>query len=222
MEVIQNAFSQFAAPVGTESNKKSGELGQDDFMRLMVTQLENQDPTKPMDNFEFLSQIAQFGMVSGIQESQQSLTAMIDSLLANRTLQATSLVGKNVVASSNLGSFVEGGQLSGVIELPGDASGVEVQIFDQSGQLVHALQLGPTGAGRQAFDWDGLGADGEPIDDGVYELVAQAILDGVSQGVPVLAASTVNSVSVGVGGGDVTLNLEGGARVAISDVVEFL
>ena len=222
MEAINNAFSQFAAPVGAEANKKTGELGQDDFMRLMVTQLENQDPTKPMDNFEFLSQIAQFGMVSGIQESQQSLTTMIESLLANRTLQASSLVGKNVVADSNLGSFVEGGKLGGVVELPSEASGVEVRIFEPSGQLVHTLQLGPTSAGRLSFDWDGLGADGEPIEEGVYVLEAQAVLDGVAQGVPVLAASTVTSVSVGVGGADATLNLQGGARVAISDVVEFL
>ena len=222
MEAINNAFSQFAAPVGVEANKKSGALGQDDFMRLMVTQLENQDPTKPMDNFEFLSQIAQFGMVSGIQESQKSLTAMIESLLANRTLQASNLVGKSVVANSNLGSFVEGGQLGGVVDLPSDASGVEVRVFEPSGQLVHTLQLGPASAGRLSFDWDGLGADGEPIEEGVYVLEAQAILNGAAQGVPVLAASTVTSVSVGVGGADATLNLAGGARVAISDVVEFL
>lgn len=222
MEAV-NPFSQFAGPVvDPGASKNNDELGQEDFMRLLVTQLENQDPTKPMDNFEFLSQIAQFGMVSGIQESQQQLTAMIESLFANRTLQATELVGKGVVTESSIAALSEGGSISGLVELAEGAANIDVQIAGANGQLVQTLQLGPLAAGRQPFAWAAIDEAGEPLPPGLYQLSAQATINGVAQAVPVFASAKVASVSVGASGQDINLHLDNKSTVAVSQVREFM
>ncbi len=216
-----NVLAQLATPSQQDSAKKRGELGQDDFMRLLVTQLENQDPTNPMDNFEFLSQVAQFGMVNGIQESQQSLNALLESFFSNRTLQATHLVGRKVIADTGIAQLTQGGQIEGAIDLPVAASTVEVQVSDASGQLVRTLQLGPMDAGRQAFSWDGLDQNGEAVPAGPYQVTGRAVIAGETQAVPAYAATTVQSVSVAAGGGDIVLNLDNGASISADSVREF-
>ena len=219
---VANAFAQFAPPeVDPVGQKKNDALGQEEFMRLLVAQLQNQDPTKPMDNFQFLSQIAQFGMVSGIQESQQALTAMSESLFSNRVLQATELVGKRVLAGSDTAVLSEGGDIRGVVELPDGASSVEVDVIDTTGQLVRTLQLGAS-TGRTEFNWDGFDNAGELAPAGQYNLVGRAVVEGVEQGATVLSAIRVSSISVGASGTDINLHLENGNTVSVSNVQEFL
>ena len=221
MEAV-NAFAQFAPPEASQpGQKKTDALGQEEFMRLLVTQLENQDPTKPMDNFEFISQIAQFGMVSGIQESQQALNTMTESLFSNRVLQATELVGRRVLAGSDTAVLTEGEQIRGVVELPEAASSVAVSVVDAAGQLVRTLQFGP-GEGRLEFSWDGLDSEGEPVPGGLYGLVGHAVVEGVEQSARVLSAAKVSSISVGASGTDIDLHLENGNTVPVSSIQEFL
>tara|TARA_R110000787_G_scaffold107614_1_gene215641 strand:+ start:858 stop:1526 length:669 start_codon:yes stop_codon:yes gene_type:complete len=220
---VTDALSQYSVSASEGlSTKKKDELGQDDFMRLLVTQLENQDPTKPMDNFEFLSQVAQFGMVSGIQESQESLNKMIDSLLSNRTLQAAGLVGKKVVADSNISSLAENGEISGFVDLPVAAAAVAVQVSNTAGQVMRSVQLGPSDAGRLPFVWDGLDEAGERAPPGLYRVTSSAIIAGEEEAVPAYAASLVSSVSAATGGADIKINLATGEVVSFADVREFL
>ncbi|HAD09511.1 MAG TPA: hypothetical protein DCF62_08535 [Porticoccaceae bacterium] len=215
--LAQYSAQSKSAAVGARPN----ELGQDDFMRLLVTQLENQDPTEPMDNFEFLSQVAQFGMVSGIQESQQSLASVVDALFANRALQASALVGKSVMVDSGIAELGEGGSVSGYVALPSTANGVQLQITDPAGRLVRSLDIGPA-SGRAAFEWDGLDGEGEVASPGFYRVNALAHIDGVATAVPVYLASAVQSVSVEQGGAEVKLNLSNGTVVSAADVREFM
>ena len=112
MEAVQSLSELFpTAPSSARTKNSPDELGQDDFMALMVAQMENQDPTKPMDNFEFLSQIAQFGTVSGIQALQTGLGDLSSALLSSQALQAADLVGREVVTDSNLGTLQAEGEL---------------------------------------------------------------------------------------------------------------
>ena len=202
--------------------KKKEELGQAEFMRLLVAQLNNQDPTKPMDNFEFLSQIAQFSTVSGIQDMQTSLSGLGESMVSTRAIQASSLVGRDVISASNQALYVPGDEISGVVAMPVAASGVQIQVSDSAGQLVKVLDIGNVGAGIHKFSWDGLLADGETIPQGSYQVTASGLIDGAVEALPAFAAAQVTSVSIGAGGSEISLNLDGGESVSYTDVLQYL
>ena len=221
--------SDIASIIGANSTgveqaviKKKDELGQEEFMRLLVAQLNNQDPTKPMDNFEFLSQIAQFSTVSGIQDMQGSLSGVGESLRSTRAMQASSLVGRDVISASNQSAFRPGEEIEGVVALPVSASGVQIQVSDSAGQLVKTLAIGNVGAGIHKFSWDGLLADGESIPPGSYQVTASGVIDGAVEAVPAFASARVTSVSIGAGGADISLNLDGGESVSYADVLQYL
>jgi len=202
--------------------KKKEELGQAEFMRLLVAQLNNQDPTKPMDNFEFLSQIAQFSTVSGIQDMQTSLSGLGESMVSTRAIQASSLVGREVISASNQALYVPGDEISGVVAMPVAASAVQIQVSDSAGQLVKVLDIGNVGAGIHKFSWDGLLADGETIPQGSYQVTASGMIDGAVEALPAFAAAQVASVSIGAGGSEISLNLDGGESVSYADVLQYL
>ncbi len=221
--------SDIASILGVEQSgglgstvKKKEELGQAEFMRLLVAQLNNQDPTKPMDNFEFLSQIAQFSTVSGIQDMQTSLTGLGESMVSTRAIQASSLVGRDVISASNQALYVPGEEISGVVAMPVAASGVQIQVSDSAGQLVKVLDIGNVGAGIHKFSWDGLLADGEAIPQGSYQVTASGLIDGAVEALPAFAAAQVASVSIGAGGSEISLNLDGGESVSYADVLQYL
>ncbi|MFT4518785.1 MAG: flagellar basal-body rod modification protein FlgD [Halioglobus sp.] len=204
------------------SAKKAGELGQEDFMELMVAQLENQDPTKPMDNFEFLSQIAQFGTVDGIQGLQSGFSDLSSILTANQTLQAAGLVGHKVVTESNLGVLSAESTLDATIEVPANSPSVTLYVQDMSGRLVHSRELGSTSAGNLQVQWDGTDDQGGLAPQGQYRISAEAIISGQTQAVSAYAHSLVESVTVDPAGGGVALNLSGGVQVGLSAVKSIL
>ena len=122
-------------------------LGQSDFLNLMIAQLKNQDPTKPLNSNQMISQMAQFSQVTGLQQLQKSFATLSSSLSSNQALQASNLVGHKVLAPTGAGILSSGGDITGAVDLPSAASNVTVQIHDQSGQLVRTLDLGPQAAG---------------------------------------------------------------------------
>jgi len=202
--------------------KKKEELGQAEFMRLLVAQLNNQDPTKPMDNFEFLSQIAQFSTVSGIQDMQTSLSGLGESMVSTRAIQASSLVGRDVICASNQALYVPGDEIEGVVAMPVAASGVQIQVSDSAGQLVKVLDIGNVDAGIHKFSWDGLLDDGTSIASGNYQVIASGLVDGAVEALPAFASARVTSVSIGAGGSEISLNLDGGDSVSYADVLQYL
>ena len=204
------------------AGNKQGELGQEDFMRLMVAQLENQDPTKPMDNFEFLSQIAQFGTVDGIQGLQSGFNDLSSVLYANQALEAAGLIGNKVVTDSNLGAWTEGETLDATIDLPKPAYEVTLYVQDMAGRVVHSSPLGAAAAGELKVQWDGMDDDGNQLLPGQYRVSAEAVIGGQNQALSVYTHSLVESVTVDRSGGGVTLNLAGGDKMALSAVERFL
>ncbi len=204
------------------SAQTSGELGQEDFMELMVAQLENQDPTKPMDNFEFLSQIAQFGTVDGIQGLQSGFADLSSILYANQTLQAAGLVGHKVVTESNLGMLKVDETLDATIDVPQSSANVTLYVQDMSGRLVHSRELGAAAEGDMKVQWDGTDNQGNVAPPGQYRVSAEAIISGQPQATSVYAHSLVESVTVDRTGGGVALNLSGGDQVSLSAVKSIL
>jgi len=205
------------APQPSDATPKD-ELGQDAFLELMTTQLQNQDPFQPMENGEFLGQMAQFGTVSGISELQKSFDSMAGSLTSNRALQASVMVGREVLVPSNTARLDADTGLSGAVVLHGSATNVAVGIYTPANELVHTIQLGPQGAGTQRFAWDGLLADGTPAPPGSYQLRAEGLVIGGAEALETLAAGNVDSVSLGNGGADFTLHVAGIGDVRLGDI----
>lgn len=216
---ISELFPSTASPTTV---KPQGELGQEDFMRLMVAQLENQDPTKPMDNFEFLSQIAQFGTVDGIQGLQQEFGDLTSLMNSSQTLQAAGLVGHKVVTESNLGVLAPEQTLDASINLPSSSAAVNLYIQDMSGRLVHTRTIGAAAAGEIKVQWDGMTDAGDLAPPGEYRVSAEAVIGGQAQGVPTYAHSLVESVTVDPTGAGVKLNLAGGDTVSLGEIKSFL
>lgn len=195
------------------------ELGQQEFLKLMTTQLQHQDPFKPMESGEFLGQIAQFSTVSGIQGMQESLAGLSTALTSNQTLQAASLVGHGVMVPGESGYLFQEGGLAGVAELPGSGD-LSVEITDASGQVVRRIDLGTQPAGAASFAWDGLDESGQRMGEGVYGVKATLNAGGANTSVSTQVMGLVNSVSLGSGG--LTLNLFGMDPVALTEVREIL
>jgi flagellar basal-body rod modification protein FlgD len=180
-------------------------LGQAQFMQLMIAQLKNQDPTKPMDPSEYLGQLAQFGTVSGIQDMQGSLTALADSLRSSQLLGGTNLVGHAVLSTAETAWVGETGTLTGAIEMPEGASAASLVVTDASGQLVRKMQLSPD-EGLGEFDWDGLNDLGEHVPAGNYTIKAIANIGGVEQQLETQIVSRVGSVTLDPNTNNLTLN----------------
>jgi flagellar basal-body rod modification protein FlgD len=198
---------------------KNDQLKLDDFMNLMVTELTHQDPFKPMENTDLATQISQFATVSGIDNLNSSFNDLSSTLTSDQALQATSLVGHDVMVNTDLGWFTGEENLRGNVELPSTASNVTVRISDARGSLVREIELGGHEAGSLAFNWDGLNDAGEYMPAGLYQVTAQANVDDVEMAPNVMISAQVESVSLG-GSNGVQLNLAGLGRISMNDVAE--
>ncbi|MDH3714345.1 MAG: flagellar hook assembly protein FlgD [Gammaproteobacteria bacterium] len=196
----------------------STDMGQADFLKLMTTQLRNQDPFEPIENGEFLGQIAQFGTVTGIQELQQSFGDLSSALQANRALQASVLVGKQVMVNGNQAELAAETGLHGAVEVPGAVSDLRVRVLGGSGETLADIELGAQASGIVEFEWDGELADGTRALPGTYTLSAAGGVAGEEQALATLAVANVNSVTLGNGADDVRLDLGALGEIALSDV----
>jgi flagellar basal-body rod modification protein FlgD len=210
------------AKAGATDTSKPSQMGQDMFLKLMMTQLEKQNPLKPQDSSEFLSQLAQFTMVTGIQELQDSFSNVASTMSAGQALQASSLVGKRVMVESNQGVLGASGGLSGALSLDANASNVKVEVVNAGGATVRTLELGDRKQGNVPFTWDGLLDDGvTPANPGTYRLKAEAVIEGETVALAPHVAAPVQSVTLGGSQGiEVDLGVLG--RHKLADILEVL
>ncbi len=202
--------------------KRRDQLGQSDFLTLMITQFKNQDPFEPMDNGEFLGQLAQFSTVNGIESLNSSFGGLSTAMQDNQALQAASLVGHRVLAVTDIGHLETDGPMRGALELTSSAGNVQIDITDESGQLVQRLDLGTQAAGLIEFEWDGISAQGERADTGFYQVSARVVRGQEIESVPTVIESRIQSVTLGQFGGGLTLNLEGGQEMPLGQVYRII
>lgn len=193
-------------------------LGQEDFLKLMVTQLTNQDPFKPMEGGEFLGQLAQFGTVSGISDMQKALTGLTGSMVGNQTLQAASLVSRNVLVPSHEGFLKPDSPIVGAVDVEDGMRNLSLEVHDLSGQLVTRIPIETDKSGRKTFSWDGTLPDGSVATPGFYALRAVGELDGGAVSLDVMVSGRVESVGVGGRDGAVALTITGLGVVDLSQV----
>jgi flagellar basal-body rod modification protein FlgD len=203
----------------TQQKKEQGQLGLEEFMHLLVTELTHQDPFKPMENSEMATQVSQFATVSGIDDLNKSFNELRSALTSDQALQAANLVGRDVLVQSNVGALTSDQPLQGYVDLPSSAGNLRVLITDQTGALVRELQLGTQEAGQVAFSWDGYTDDGSYVGDGLYQVSAIANVDDAEMAPGILVSAEVESVNLG-GPGGVLLNLDRLGQISMNDVVQ--
>ena len=126
-----------------ENKKSSDTLGQDDFLKLMTTQLQNQDPFKPTDNTEMIAQMAQFSMVTGQTEMNESIKAISGQLSEFRIATAANMLGHSVLVSGNKAFPDAEGVVSGALDIPSTSTSTSVLYKSMNGDILHAEELGP-------------------------------------------------------------------------------
>ena len=208
MTSISDFASTYGATgsTGTGTSKKSDSLGQADFLRLMTEQLQHQDPLNPMENSEFLGQLAQFSTVQGIQGLQTTMDSFSSSLATDQMLRGASLVGRSVLVPSAKMALGSEGNVNGVVAAP-DAGTVTFEITDPNGQSVRKITVQAEKAGEVAFEWDGKDANGNRLAAGTYGVTATIGTGETKKNLSTYVESRVDSVTVGSDG--VFLDLAG-------------
>ncbi len=220
--ITNNVLNELGVSQKPAREKNSNQLGQEEFLRLMTTQLNNQDPMKPMASGEFFSQIAQFSSVAGIQDLQKSFSQVASAMLSSQSLQASGLVGRDILVSDSSASLTGGGAIKGGIDLSDPASSVKIEVHDGSGRLIKRFDLGDHSAGMVRFSWDGLDSARKPVAPGSYTFSATGIVSGHETGLDVMLADRVDSVTINQDGGGVSLNLKDHGKTDLATVKQII
>ncbi len=205
----------FNAQGGANAESADPQAAQDRFLKLLVTQLNNQDPLNPLDNAQMTSQMAQINTVTGIQQLNQTIKGMAAQFSALQNMQGVSLVGRQVVAEGNLLS-ISGGVAQGSLSLTERADAVRVDVMGKAGQLLGTVDLGPKSAGMHSFEWALDGVDAADV--GGFRVSAQAAGEPVTA-VP-LARQRIESV--GMVDGSMRLRTEAGQTLLYDQVLAFM
>ena len=198
----------------------SSALGKDEFVKLLMAQLSNQDPTSPQDGADFIAQLAQFASVEMQQASNDRLEALLVAQASRNQTATAELIGKDVQFASNEIEVHGGVASKAVIRVPEDSQ-LTVTIKDSNGVVVRRVQPFVGQAPDVDFTWDGLGDDGLPVGDGVYtiEISAEAVEGGASVDAQIFSKGHVTGVSFEQGFPELKL---GERTVGLPDVLEIL
>ena len=219
MSAIQDTQSAQSASFSAYGNSNAAKPGADDpqdrFLKLLVTQMKNQDPLNPLDNAQVTSQLAQISTVSGIEKLNTTIQAMANSFAAGQSLQAAGMIGRDVLVPASTLQLAGGSALFGV-DLAQAADQVKVSIYDASGREVRVMDLGAQAGGPLTLSWDGKASDGVQASDGDYRVSVSALRGGLKVDAQTLASATVQGVVQGDQG--VRLNVGALGLVGLPDI----
>ncbi|MDD9154802.1 flagellar hook assembly protein FlgD [Aliivibrio sp. S4TY2] len=185
------------------------ELKQEDFLSLLTKQLSQQDPFKPVENDQMIAQMASFATVDGIGKMNTQFDSLNSSMTSNQALQASSLVGRDVLVPGAKGLKEADKGMAAMVKLPQAINNLMVRVENEQGQLIRTLDVGAKPAGDTRVEWDGKDDKGNAMPAGRYNIKAAGVLDGNNQEFGVSTYANVNSVLLGKGDGNVLLNLAG-------------
>jgi flagellar basal-body rod modification protein FlgD len=206
-----------ASSSSSSTSATSGSSLQNTFLQLLVTQLQNQDPTNPMDSSQMTSQLAEINTVTGIQQLNTSLASLSTQLSAGQNAQAALLIGSTVLAPGSSATVSSGTAPQLGVTVPAAASDVKLTITNSAGQVVNTLDLGAQSAGTIPVTWNGTDAAGNTVPDGTYTVSASSTINGQAGTATALVASKVQAV-VQQPDGSAGLSLANGTTVALSSV----
>lgn len=209
---VSSVSNTAATDLAAQSGNNAGAA--DRFLKLLVAQMQNQDPLNPMDNAQVTSQMAQINTVTGIEKLNTTVQGLNSQFVQMQALQGASLVGRDVIVPGNLVDIDEGvGQ--GGFELTSAADAVKVEILSASGQVVETMQLGAQSAGMHSFDWKA----GTATNDSGLRFRVTSTLGGVTTTATPLMRDTVDAVSTS--GTGFSLELSRAGSVGYADIKAF-
>jgi flagellar basal-body rod modification protein FlgD len=207
-------------------NAKKTELNQEDFLALMVAQLKNQDPFKPLDPSQYVGQLAQFSSVSGLSSMNQQISSLTNSLRGNQVLDGASLIGRTVIAPGSE-IYLDGATSTdrilpqGMVDVPAGASSVQLVVRDASGVLIKSAALDNT-RGTQGFSWDGTNNAGGNAAAGTYKIEVVAKVGNENVSLATSVAARVSSVALDPSTGSLVLTTDPLGDVDMSDIERVL
>ncbi|KZX78697.1 flagellar biosynthesis protein FlgD [Oleiphilus sp. HI0009] len=215
---VADPLAQYRLENNGEAAKK-GDLGKNEFLDLMIAQLENQNPLEPQDNGAFISQLAEFSALEEMQQINNTVNNFTNKFQSTQALQASAMVGRSVLVPGAEAPLSASGTISGIADIPSGTSNLSISILNGSGELVRRVDLGQQFAGSVPFEWDGLNEQGDQMPADKYTIKAEIKTSAGAEQVDTLFASQVNSVSIAQSG-EVTLNLAGLGGVPLENVRE--
>tara|TARA_Y100001970_G_scaffold288448_1_gene415765 strand:+ start:1599 stop:2294 length:696 start_codon:yes stop_codon:yes gene_type:complete len=222
----QQSLSAILNKLGINSSEKSNvpkskdQLGQEDFLKLMTTQLQNQDPFAPMENGEFIAQMAQFSTVTGITSMDESLKNVAAKLGETRIATAANMLGHSVLVPGKIARADDDGSINGVIDLPSAATNVNVVFKSQSGEILDTINLGNQSSGLVGFAWHGAPRDMIENDEPIF-VEAYANSGKGMEGVSSSIFAEVLSSSAGDGDSGVMLDVRDYGTISANEVIKF-
>ncbi|MGA8864765.1 MAG: flagellar hook capping FlgD N-terminal domain-containing protein [Gallionella sp.] len=209
-----------ASGSSTTASSTSAADMQSQFLQLLVSQMQNQDPLNPMDNAQVTSQMAQLSTVTGIDNLNTTLQALSSSLTSNsnQSLQAAAMIGQGAMVAGNGISLSSGGVGVGGFQLPQAVDNAQVSIYNSAGSLVDHINLGPQAAGVVDWQWSGTDSTGAAAPAGDYTFTVTATQGGNSVPATSLQYGVVNSVTQTAQG--VTLGVGNLSGIPMSQIVQ--
>lgn len=184
------------AKAGSTADASGMAATQDRFLKLLVTQMKNQDPLNPMDNAQVTSQMAQLSTVSGIDKLNSTLQALSESMMSSQSMQAASMIGHGVMVPGD-GVDLSKGAAYGGVDLAQSVDKLDIAIYDKAGALVRNISLGSQPVGLVNWQWDGRNDAGASVADGSYTFKVSATQAGKAADATALQFGMVNSVTQG-------------------------
>ncbi len=213
---LSNLGTTVGSTTGTAGNTTNDpQAMQDRFLKLLVAQINNQDPLNPMDNAQMTTQMAQINTVSGIQQLNETLKGMADQMASSQAMQGTTLIGKDALVEGDALAF-DGSTGKGAFTLDGDASSVMVDIIGKNGETLDTLNLGAREAGQHGFEWPA-----GSIDPNQVAKFSVRATNG-STSVTDAELQRVRIASVGLSNGAMNIQLQNGRTLAYDQVRGFM
>jgi len=204
--------------VKDQAKKTNEEMGKQEFLTLFTAQLQNQNPLEPVKNEAFVAQLAQFSQLEALTNMQTSLDSFVTSMSNERMLGSAALIGKKVAITDTPTQLTAGATMDATLDLPTGASGVQISVQDKQGRVVKNLVEGPQLPGAVTIQWNGKDSAENPVPTGLYSLSATAVVNGQTVKVPVSTLSTVRAISTNPADGSVSVEVDGGKTMLLSDV----
>jgi len=218
---VTTTSSSASSSTSTSSAVPTQTLDQNDFMTLLMAQLQNQDPTQPVDDTQFASELAQFSSLQQLTDIGSTLDSMLSSQSSTNQLQTAGMVGMDVLYNTNQVQFDGKDPVTLGANLSIASDSTVAVITDSSGTVVRTLSLGAEPAGVSSFSWDGNDDSGNPVASGTYNVAVNATrTDGQSVTATAVAEGQVGAVTFNSSGSSAPTLVIGNQQVQLSSVVE--
>jgi flagellar basal-body rod modification protein FlgD len=222
MTSLAGIGSDLAQSIRNQPESTRNELTEQDFLTLLVTQLQAQSPTDPFDTNTMMEQVSQLTALNANTALKESVSGLVDNFAASQALQAAQLVGHYLQTESEYSQLDTEQGLRGSVVLETQASNLNVEIKDSTGTILKTLNLGDASSGVVDFKWDGTDELGNGVPAGIYQITARAQMGGEEVGLPTAGVFKVESVTLNNNGSDLLINAEGVGRLNMQDILKIM